>query len=69
MSWDGCWLGNATSDSFGRAAGECKTKWSLFVRSLTRRSGGVGMILAENGGLDVELEPDGVLGNWWNAGA
>ena len=26
-------------------------------------------ILAENGGLDVELEPEGVLGSWWKAGA
>lgn len=25
--------------------------------------------LAENGGLDVELEPEGVLGSWWKAGA
>lgn len=43
--------------------------WSLYIRRRTEIEKNEGMILAENGGLDVELEPEGVLGNWWKAGA
>lgn len=41
----------------------------VITRSWPREEARAGMILAENGGLDVELEPEGVLGSWWKAGA
>ena len=39
------------------------------MRNLTQRWKKQGRVLAEKGGLDVVLEPDGVLGSGWKAGA
>lgn len=49
----------------GLLVGGRRNGYHIFVAEVGKK----GMILAENGGLDVELEPDGVLGNWWKAGA
>lgn len=58
-------------DSFGQAAGGRKYTSMLEPYALEDMTSLVeGMVLAEKGGLEVELEPEGVLGIWWwKAGA